>query len=126
MVEPASLAPWIAGVLLAGGVVALASRRREYLLRWCLWAVAIPTVVALFWWGEPGVALLVAVVAVAASTEYAAMMRLPRPDAVAMGAALLAVIATAWLAPGASWRALGAGVLAIAMVPCWVATPSTG
>lgn len=58
MMTAAQAAPWIGGVLAVGGVGAALSRRREYLVRWCAWAVAVPVVLGVFALGAPGLALL--------------------------------------------------------------------
>ncbi|NUU21334.1 MAG: phosphatidate cytidylyltransferase [Streptomycetaceae bacterium] len=94
-----------------------ATRRRELILRWCVWAVGVPLVTGAFWLGPPGIAVLAAVVAVVAVAEYGGLLRLGLPDRAVLGAAVVGLIATAWLAPGETLRVAGIGALAIAAVP---------
>ncbi|WP_424217388.1 phosphatidate cytidylyltransferase (plasmid) [Streptomyces sp. BI20] len=113
----AVLVPFLGGALAAGGIAVALTRRRELLIRWCCWAVAVPVVVGAFWWGPPGVSALALVIAVVAALEYGALTGLPRPDRAVLAAAVCAVVLTAWLAPGHEARAAGIGALAIAAVP---------
>ncbi|MEH3033091.1 MAG: phosphatidate cytidylyltransferase [Aeromicrobium erythreum] len=116
-VTTASLVPWIAGALVVGGVGVALTRRRELVLRWCLWVVAVPVVVALFWWGEPGTALLATAAGLVAVVEAGRLFRLPRVDVVVLAAAFVAAVATVWLAPEHVVRVVGGGLLALAAVP---------
>ncbi|MDV9177213.1 phosphatidate cytidylyltransferase, partial [Streptomyces sp. W16] len=56
MITVASLAPYLGGALVLGGIAVAATRRRELMIRWCAWAVGVPLVTAAFWWGRPGAA----------------------------------------------------------------------
>lgn len=93
------------------------TRRRELVLRSCLWAVGVPIVVALFWWGDPGAAVLGVTVAVICAVEYGALMRLHPLDRVVLAAALSAVVLTTWWEPHQAVRVLALGLLAVAAVP---------
>ena len=117
MITVEELAPWLGGALALGGVAVALARRRELVLRWCCWAVGVPAVVALFWWGDPGVAILGVAVAVVATLEYGALTGLGRVDRAVLTAAVTGVVLTVWLEPGQATRALGIGLLAIACVP---------
>lgn len=117
MTSVAALVPYLGGALVVGGVAVVATRRRELMLRWCVWAVGVPLLTAAFWLGPPGIAVLAAVVAVVAVAEYGGLLRLGLPDRVVLGAAVVGLIGTAWLAPGEILRAAGIGALAIAAVP---------
>lgn len=117
MITVTSLAPYLGGALVLGGVAVAASRRRELLIRWCAWAVGVPLVTGAFWWGEPGTAAVAIVVGVIAVTEYGGLMRLGRPDRVVLAAAVTGVVLAAWLAPGHVFRVAGIGALAVAAVP---------
>ncbi|MFI5802266.1 phosphatidate cytidylyltransferase [Streptomyces sp. NPDC051561] len=122
----AALAPVLGGALAVGGVAVAASRRRELLLRWCVWAVAVPLVTAAFWWGPPGIALLALVVGVVAAIEFGALTKLPRTDTAVLAAAVAGTVLTAWLAPGQELRAGIVGALAVAAVPLLAADTKDG
>lgn len=117
MVDVVEVAPWIGGLIAVAGVAIAVSGRRDLLRRWCLWAVAVPIVLALFWWGEPGLALLAVVVVVVAALELGAMLDVPRPDRLVLAAALVAVVLTAWLAPEHVVQVAGGGALAVVAAP---------
>jgi phosphatidate cytidylyltransferase len=117
MVTIESLAPWIGGALIIGGVAAVLSRRRELMLRWCFWAVAVPIVVGLFWWGKPGVAILAIIVGVIAVVEFGMLMHLGWLDRVAMAAAFISVVLAVWLLPEHTVRIFAIGLLAVVAVP---------
>lgn len=117
MLGVVEIAPWVGGLLALSGVAIALSGRRDLLRRWCLWVVAVPVVLALFWWGEPGLALLTSVVAVVATLELGRMLELPRVDRLVLGAALLAVVGTAWLSPEHVVQVAAAGLLAVVLVP---------
>ncbi|GAB2746314.1 phosphatidate cytidylyltransferase [Streptomyces bullii] len=117
MITVASLAPYLGGALVLGGVAVAASRRRELLIRWCAWAVGVPLVTAAFWWGRPGTAVLALVVGVIAVLEFGGLVGLGRADQVVLAAAVVSVVLAAWLAPGQVVRVAGVGALAVAAVP---------
>lgn len=89
----------------------------ELVLRSCLWAVGVPVVVALFRWGDPGVALLAIVVTVIASVEYGALTGLGRLDRALLAGSLTGVVLTTWWEPEHAVRVLGISLLVIAAVP---------
>lgn len=117
MITVESLVPWAGGALVVGGVAVLASRRRQLMLRWCFWAVGVPAVIALFWWGAPGRALLAGSAAVVAALEFGALVTLPKVDRAVLAGALVAVVLTVWLAPDQTARVVAAALLAITAVP---------
>ncbi|MFD3515999.1 phosphatidate cytidylyltransferase [Streptomyces sp. NPDC058657] len=109
--------PFLAGALALGGIAAAISGRRELLVRWCCWAVAVPLVVGAFWWGAPGVTALALVVGVVAAMEFGGLMGLSLPDRAVLSAGVSGVVLTSWLAPGQEVRAVAVGALAVAAVP---------
>ncbi|GAA3976752.1 phosphatidate cytidylyltransferase [Streptomyces sp. NBC_01352] len=117
MITVASLAPYLGGALVLGGIAVAASRRRELLIRWCAWAVGVPLVTGAFWLGRPGAAAVAIAVGVIAVLEFGGLMRLGRPDRAVLAAAVAGVVLTAWLAPGQELRAGAIGALAVAAVP---------
>ncbi|WP_411151097.1 phosphatidate cytidylyltransferase [Streptomyces sp. A30] len=117
MITVASLAPYLGGALVLGGIAVAASRRRELLIRWCAWAVGVPLVTGAFWLGHPGAAAVAIAVGVIAVLEFGGLMRLGRPDRAVLAAAVAGVVLTAWLAPGQELRAAAIGALAVAAVP---------
>ncbi|MGW1782185.1 phosphatidate cytidylyltransferase [Streptomyces sp. NPDC002143] len=117
MVTVASLAPYLGGALVLGGIAVAVSRRRELMVRWCAWAVGVPLVTGAFWWGRPGAAVVAVVVGVIAVMEFGGLLRLGRADRLVLAAAVVAVVLTAWAAPGQVFRTVGIGALAVAAVP---------
>ncbi|MFK3733838.1 phosphatidate cytidylyltransferase [Streptomyces sp. NPDC088090] len=117
MTTVAALVPCLGGALAVGGVVVAASRRRELMVRWCAWALGVPLVTTAFWLGPPGIAALAAVVGVVAVVEFGGLLRLGPVDRVVLGAAVVGLVLTAWLAPGEVLRTAAVGALAIAGVP---------
>lgn len=117
MISSESLAPWLAGALLLGGMAAALSRRRELVIRWCAWAVAVPVVTAAFWLGRPGIAVLASLTGAIAAAEFGSMMHLGRADRLVLGAGVVSVVVAAGWAPDEVPRVLGIGMLAIAAVP---------
>ncbi|MEV0202218.1 phosphatidate cytidylyltransferase [Nonomuraea sp. NPDC050691] len=111
------LIPYLAGALALGGVAVALSRRREYVLRWCAWAVAVPVVVAALSLGPGGAAVLAAAVGAGCAVEYGRLTRLPWPDRVVLTVAAAASPLAAWLVPAELPRVLAACVLAVALVP---------
>nr|WP_260408634.1 phosphatidate cytidylyltransferase [Planomonospora venezuelensis] len=109
--------PYIAAALAIGGVAVALSRRRQYVLRWCAWAVAVPVVVAALYAGPGGAATLAAAVGVVCAAEYGQLTRLPRPDRMLLAAAVVALSVTAWLAPAQLPRVFAIAALAVALVP---------
>ncbi|MBB4985053.1 MULTISPECIES: phosphatidate cytidylyltransferase [Streptomyces] len=112
-----ALVPYLGGALAVGGVAVAATRRRELMVRWCVWALGVPVVTGAFWLGPPGIAVLAAVVGVVAVAEYGGLLRMGPVDRAVLGAAVVGLVLTAWLAPGEVLRAAAAGALAIAGVP---------
>nr|BFE77665.1 hypothetical protein GCM10020093_002660 [Planobispora longispora] len=120
------LIPYIAGALVIGGIAVALSRRREYILRWCVWAVAVPVVIAILHAGPGGAAALAAAVGVVCAAEYGLLTRLPRPDRVMLATAVAALPVTAWLAPAQSPRVFGGAVLSVALVPLFAGDAAGG
>ncbi len=120
------LAPVLGGVLLVAGVAVLLSRRRELMLRWCLWAVAVPVVTAAFWLGEPGVTAVAVLVGFVAALEYGGLVGVPPADRVVLALAVVALAVTAWLEPDEVLRVAGVGLLAVAAVPLLQADAERG
>lgn len=78
-----SMWPLLLGaVVLAGVVVALMRRRVLFIRWWCMWAVAVPAVVGLFWWGPAGIALLAITAGVITALALGALMGVPSLDCV--------------------------------------------
>lgn len=117
MTTVAGLVPYLGGALAVGGVAVAASRRRELMVRWCVWALGVPLVTAAFWLGPPGIVVLAAVVGVIAVAEYGGLLRLGPLDRAVLGAAVVGLVLAAWLAPGEVLRVAAAGALVIAGVP---------
>ncbi|MFC7220447.1 phosphatidate cytidylyltransferase [Streptomyces polyrhachis] len=117
MISVPSLAPLLGGALALGGIATALSGRRDLMVRWCCWALAVPLVVGAFWWGAPGVTALALVVGAVAVMEFGALTGLPRTDRAVLAAAVCGVVLTSWLAPGHEVRAVAAGALAVAAVP---------
>ncbi|MGW4392551.1 phosphatidate cytidylyltransferase [Streptomyces sp. NPDC004685] len=117
MTGVASLAPWLGGALVVSGVAVGVSRRRELIVRWCAWAGGVPVVIAAFWWGRPGVALLAGIVAVIAVLEFGALTRLPHADRAVLATAVPGLIVAAAWAPDEAWRLGAVGAFALAAVP---------
>ncbi|MFG2005409.1 phosphatidate cytidylyltransferase [Spirillospora sp. NPDC048911] len=107
----------IAGVLLAGGVAAGLSRRREYVLRWCAWAVGVPVVLAALRAGPGGAAVLAGAAGVACALEYGGLTRLPWVDRAVLTVAVPMVPVTAWVAPAQLPQVLILALVAVALVP---------
>ncbi|MCW2752061.1 MAG: hypothetical protein JWR83_3171 [Aeromicrobium sp.] len=112
-----SLVPFFGGALVLGGAGVALTRRRELILRWRIWAVAVPLVVALFWAGDPGTAALAIGVGAIASVEYGALVGLGRIDQIVVALAVTAVVLTTWWGPDQTFKVVGAGMLAVAAVP---------
>jgi phosphatidate cytidylyltransferase len=117
MITVGDLVPYIAGALAVGGVAVALSRRREYMLRWCAWAVAVPVVVAALYTGPGGAAALAAAVGMVCTAEYGRLASLPRPDRVVLTVVMAALPAAAWLIPSHLPRVLIAAILTVALVP---------
>ncbi|MEU2235378.1 phosphatidate cytidylyltransferase [Streptomyces vietnamensis] len=111
------LVPYLGGALAIGGLAVAATRRRELMVRWCVWALGVPVVTSAFWLGPPGIAVLAAVVGVVAVAEFGGLLRLGAVDRAVLGAAVVGLVLTAWLAPGEVLRVAAVGALAIAGVP---------
>ncbi|MCU1417591.1 MAG: hypothetical protein JWP32_1765 [Schumannella sp.] len=117
MITVESLVPLLGGALALGGAAVALTRRRELILRWCIWAVAVPLVAALFWVGDPGTAVLAISAGWIAAFEYGALVGLGRMDKIVMALAVTAVVLTTWWDPEQTFRVVGAGMLAVAAVP---------
>ncbi|MFE9676720.1 phosphatidate cytidylyltransferase [Streptomyces sp. NPDC006259] len=117
MTTVASLVPYLGGALALSGVAVAASRRRELRIRWCAWAVGVPSVTGAFWLGRPGAAAVAVAVGVIAVLEYGGLTRLGRADRVVLAAAVAGVVLAAWLTPGEVLRVAAVGALAVAAVP---------
>ncbi|MFI0446817.1 phosphatidate cytidylyltransferase [Actinomadura sp. 6N118] len=117
MTEVEDLVPYLAGALLVGGIAVALSRRREYLLRWCAWAMGVPVVVAALYVGRGGAAILAAAAGVACTLEYGGLTRLPRLDRAVLAVAVAVAPVAAWLAPVQLPRVLALTVAAVALVP---------
>jgi phosphatidate cytidylyltransferase len=126
MTTVASLTPWVGGALVTGGLVAAASRRRELILRWCFWAVGVPTVVGVFWWGDGAVAALAVAVAVVASWEYGGLVRLGHLDRLAVACAVSGVVLVVWIDPGRSPRWIAIFLLVLVVAPVVAGDRATG
>ncbi|WP_026411308.1 phosphatidate cytidylyltransferase [Actinomadura oligospora] len=120
------LVPYLAGALLAGGVAVGLSRRREYVLRWCAWAVGVPVVVGALYLGPVGAAVLAASVGLVCVLEYGALVRLPRLDRAVLAVAVPVAPTAAWLAPAQLPRLLAVAVLVVALVPVLAGDASGG
>ncbi|MBB6170609.1 phosphatidate cytidylyltransferase [Nocardiopsis mwathae] len=119
MIGAAQAAPYIAGALGVGGVAVWASGQRELVRRWCSWAVIAPVVVGAHYLGTPGIATLVAAIALVAMVEYARTVRLRLPETVVAAVVAAGAPLIEWLAPDVFWRFLLLGGLAVALVPVW-------
>ncbi|MCX4403585.1 phosphatidate cytidylyltransferase [Streptomyces sp. NPDC059837] len=117
MITVASLAPYLGGALVLGGIAVAASRRRELFIRWCAWAVAVPLVTGAFWLGRPGAAAIAIAAGVIGVMEYGGLMRLGRADRAVLATAVAGVVLAAWLTPGQVLRVIATGALAVAAVP---------
>lgn len=117
MITAESLAPFLGGALVLGGAAVALTRRRELILRWCIWAVAVPVVVTLFWVGDTGTATLAIAAAGIAAVEYGALLGLGRIDQIVLWLAVTAVVLTACWEPDQAFKVVGAGMLAVAAVP---------
>lgn len=117
MIGVVPAAPYIAGVLAAGGLGVWASRDRTLVRRWCVWAVTAPVVAAAFYVGDPGVATLVAGLGLLAALEYGRMSGLGTVERGIAAATAVGVPLVVWLAPEHAWRVLLVGALAAVLVP---------
>ncbi len=109
--------PLLLGAVALAGVGVALTRRRILLVRWCVWAIAVPAVVGLFWWGPQGIAILAITAGVIAAVEFGALMGVASLDRVVLAAGVAAVVLTTWLEPEFVWQALGGSMLAVAAVP---------
>ncbi|MEV4001701.1 phosphatidate cytidylyltransferase [Actinomadura sp. NPDC049753] len=109
--------PYLAGALLVGGIAVVMSKRREYMLRWCAWAVGVPVVVVALDVGPGGAAVLAAAAGVACALEYGGLTDLPRPDRAVLAVAVPVAPVTAWAAPAHLPQVLVLTLAAVALVP---------
>jgi phosphatidate cytidylyltransferase len=112
-----SLAPYLGGALALGGIAVAASRRRDLMIRWCVWAVAVPVVTGAFWLGDPGAAGIAIVAGLIAVLEFGGLMSLTWPDRLVLAAAVTSIVITTWLEPDQVFRGVAIGALAVALVP---------
>ncbi|WP_327586903.1 phosphatidate cytidylyltransferase [Nonomuraea sp. NBC_00507] len=120
------LIPYLAGMLAAGGIAVAVSRRREYILRWCAWAVAVPVVVVALYLGPGGAAVLAATAGVGCAVEYGRLTGLPRPDRVVLTLATTAMPLAAWLFPAQLPQVLASALLAVVLVPLLAGDATAG
>ncbi|MGW1365245.1 hypothetical protein ACWCQP_48880 [Streptomyces chartreusis] len=111
----AGLVPYLGGALALEGVAVTATRRRELMGCWCVWALGVPLVTAAFRLGPPGIAVLAAVVGVVAVAEFGGLLQLGPMDRAVLGGAIVGLVPTAWLAPEEVLWTAAAGALAIAV-----------
>ncbi|RYV50911.1 phosphatidate cytidylyltransferase [Pengzhenrongella frigida] len=86
-----------AALLAVAAIPVFVSRRPELIRRWTTWALILPVIGIPMWIGPGATAALAALLALQAVREFAAMLRLPRPET-----GLLLVLAVAY--PVAAWR----------------------
>ncbi|MFF3665812.1 phosphatidate cytidylyltransferase [Microtetraspora malaysiensis] len=109
--------PYVAGALAVGGIAVTLSGRRDFMLRWCAWAVAVPVVVAALYAGPAGAAALASAAGIVCAIEYGRLTSLPRPDRVMLTVVVAVLPAAAWWVPSQLPRVLIAAVVAVALVP---------
>ncbi len=112
-----SMWPLLLGAVVLAGVGVALTRRRVLFIRWCVWAVAVPAVVGLFWWGPAGITILAITAGVIAALEFGALMGVPSLDRVVVATGVSAVVLTTWLGPEFVWQAIGAAMLTVVAVP---------
>lgn len=117
MTAVADLVPFLGGALAAGGVAVAVSRRRELVLRWCVWAAGVPLLAGAFWLGPGGVAAVSVLVGVVAVVEYGGLLRLVPVDRAVLAASVVALILAVWLVPGELPRVAAVCALAVVGVP---------
>jgi phosphatidate cytidylyltransferase len=91
---------WMTLIILGvAGVAVFASRKPELIQKWTTWVLILPVVGIPIWLGRGPTALLAAVLAVIAVTEYVRLVKLDRVDtAILLALAVLYPLA-AWLNP---------------------------
>jgi len=89
-----------ATILILAAVPVFASGRPELRRRWTTWALILPVIGIPMWLGPGPTALLAAALGVQAVREFAAMLRLPRPETVLLLVLAVGYPLTAWLSPG--------------------------
>ncbi|MEV3925963.1 phosphatidate cytidylyltransferase [Actinomadura coerulea] len=109
--------PYLAGALLVGGIAVVLSGRREYMLRWCAWAVGVPVVVVALSMGPGGAAVLAASAGVACALEYGGLTGLPRMDRAVLALAVPVAPLTAWAAPAQLPQVLALTLASVVLVP---------
>lgn len=117
MTTVGDLTPYVVGVLVTGGVAVGLSRRREFIRRWCAWAVAVPVVLLALHLGPPGTAALVAAVGLVCAAEYGRLANLPLIDRCTLSTVIVALALVAWLAPAQLPRLLAVSLLIVGVVP---------
>lgn len=117
MIGVLDTAPFVAGALGAGGIGVLASRQRELIRRWCVWALTAPIVGGALLLGVPGVTVLASVLAIVSVAEYGRLARQPIADRVVTATALVAVMVIAGTDPVRLPLAVAAGAMAVAVLP---------
>ncbi len=117
MITVLETAPFVASALGIGGVGVWLTRRRELILRWCVWAVTAPVVGVALYLGAPGSAALAAGVGVVCAVEYGRLARLPVFDRAVIAAMVAALAVFAWLLPSALPQLFMVALVAVAVVP---------
>jgi phosphatidate cytidylyltransferase len=91
---------WVTvAILVVAGIAVFASRRRELIQKWTTWALIAPVVGIPIWIGRGTTAVLAAVLAVVAVTEYARLVKLSRVDVGLLLALAVLYPFAAWLRP---------------------------
>jgi phosphatidate cytidylyltransferase len=86
MITALDTAPFVATALGVGGVGVGLSRKRELILRWCVWAAAAPLVGGALLLGAPGAAALATALGLVCESSMDCRARLPRLDVLVLSA----------------------------------------
>jgi phosphatidate cytidylyltransferase len=91
---------WVTLIILAiAGIAVFASRKRELIQKWTTWVLILPVVGIPIWLGRGPTALLAAVLAVIAVTEFVRLVKLNRVDTGGLVALAVLYPLAAWLHP---------------------------